>query len=563
MLWLQYADTIHHVPLYTCFGYLALDQAGAWLSDARRWRLGVIGGAVVLCILASYDFGLYLPILTAAAVWLSGRKLRDREVRPLLLVTAGAIVAAVIIKFALIAWATGPAHLVEDLLFQFEERATAKHSTNYKDGLWTIVLSRAWRFFTPLFFALIAVLMWSAWQRHKHGRAPVPLRPLFFFAAGAPFCLVFTQLLVEQYHPTLQIVPFYAVGFATLIVAMRNHARRAVRAGGLVVFGFLVAWQMRELIRFPKVLIEERDLHQVGAHLAEHDQRRYVLSNFLVDGPVRAYWRRHLVGLAALTEDEIDGFLRDRFARYGSEPIRFVEMRGAVDAFYDKLMFALLSGGGRWQWIAYPWNNRHKWRKRLGDRNEDLIEAVESRGVLEMSNARFRVYRFDAACGDRGWARQLAEDATEVDLGDPTSVRHKLHGFAASGPGPEGRAASLVAPRAVYEVQFTLQGLIDKPTGRFERRAAVQLHVLALPEGQVHVRVHGAPGESLTVALNGVTLGRAALDGSWQDLVFPVQLEAFESKRRLPYTTSPDIVVLTVDGGGGDVHVARVGNFAP
>ena len=564
MLWLQYADTLHHVPLYTCFGYVALDQAGAWLARPARWRLWLLGTMVALCVLASYDFGLYVPILTAAAVWLSGRSLRDRSTWPLVGSVVLGIGAAIIVKFALIAWASGPVHLVEDLIFQFEERATAKHSSNYREGLWTIAVSRAWRFFTPLFFAMVAILAYSAWRRRKTGTAPISLRPWWFLAAGLPFCLIFSQLLVEQYHPTLQLVPFYAVGFATVIVALRRHARRAVRVAGVLVFAFLIAWQVRELVRFPKVLIAERDLHEVGAHLATRDQRRFVISNFLVDGPIRAYWRRHLVGLVTLREEEIDAYLRAMFARYGSEPIRFVEMEGAVDAAYDKLMFALLSGSRRWAWIAYPWNNRHKWRPRIGKLNDDLVKAVVSRGVLELTNARFRVYRFDPHTGDRGWARDLSDAGTELDLGDPISVRHKLYGLGPSGDGPDGRRASLLVGRDISDVRFTMQGLVDVPTARIDRRAAAQVHVLAGDDAALHVRIHGPAGASAAIELNGVAVGVVALNGAWQDVAFAVPAAALDETRRLPYLEAPDIVAFTITGdAAGPVHVAHVGSFAP
>lgn len=555
-LWLQYADTLHHVPLYTATGYFALDQVGLWLEDAKRRRLWAVAIAVTLCALASYDFIFYLPIMTAVAIWLGGRRLRERALRPLLAVVVGGLAAAVVIKFALIAWSVGPVHLVHDLIFQFEERATAKHATAYKSGLWPIVLARMSRFFTPLVFVLIVALLWSAWKRRTTGTAPLPLTPLAFLAGGLPFCVLFTQLLVEQFHPTLQLVPFYAVGAATVIVALRQHARRGLRVAGVALFVLLLGWQAREVARFPKVLVTERELAEVGAQLAKTDERRFVLSNFLVDGPVRAYWRRHLMGVPSMTEAYADEYLRDLFARYGSRPIRFVAFSDAPALAYDKLIYALMAGQRRWAWIADPYANRHKIEPKLEKMNEELLEAFTTRATLEFEHGRFAVYRIDVSAGDRGWAQPLADDAMAVDLGDPASIRHKLYGLAASATGPSGQAAARLEGRVENDVRFTMQGLVDEPTGRIDRRAAVQL---AVPSGAqaIAVQVAAPAGSTITVTLNGVSLGTATHPGGWHELTFPIVSAAFDEGRRLTDGgEASDIVAITASAD--DTWLSRV-----
>jgi hypothetical protein len=250
LLWLQYADTLHHVPLHRA-GYAALDQVGAWTERPARRRLAVILIATTLCALASYDFGLYLPIMTVAAVVWSGRRLRDRESWPVMMAVGAGLILGVVVKFALIAWAVGPVHLVHDLLFQFEERATARHSTNYTAGLMPIVSARLWRFFTPLFLVLLLAGPWLAWRRRRTGvDAPVALRPLVS-GGGVPFCVVFPQLLVEQFHP-------HAAVRAVLRGRVRRDHRRDARAcpagasaRGLVLAAFLPPGK-RELVRFPR-----------------------------------------------------------------------------------------------------------------------------------------------------------------------------------------------------------------------------------------------------------------------------------------------------------------------
>lgn len=561
LLWLQYADTLHHVPLYTALGYGALDQVGAWTERPARWRLLAILVATTLCALASYDFGLYLPIMTVAAVVWSGRRLRDRGSWPVLAAVGAGLVLGVVVKFALIAWAVGPVHLVRDLLFQFEERATARHSSNYTAGLVPVVFARLWRFFTPLFLVMVVVGPWLAWRRRRTGvEAPIALRPLGFLAAGVPFCVVFSQLLVEQFHPTLQFVPYYAVGFAAIIVAMREHARPAVRRAGLVLAGFLLAWQAREIARFPKVLLAESDLRAVGGHLAQVDDRRFVLSNFLVDGPVRYYWERHLLALPAMSDAAADGYFRDLFWRFGNRPVRFVAIEGAPEAAYDKLAFALLAGEKRWAWIASPFANRAKIRKRLTRMTDELMEAIEARGTVEFERGPFRVYRIDPAIGDRGWAMPVLDDVSAIQLGDPQAVRYKLYGFGPATVGADGVAAAALIGHEVSDVRFTMQGLVDVPAGH-EARGAVQLHVVGA-EAVVDVAVWSAGSGTLRVQLNGVELGEQRLVAGWQHVTYAVTAAAVDVARRVADAPgAPDIVALI--GGATELRVASISARLP
>ncbi len=561
LIWLEYADTVHHVPLYMAAGYLALDRAAAWLAEHRRHQLVTTAVAATLCALASYDFVFYLPIMTAMTIWLTGGRVRDRASWPILAAVAGGLVLAAVIKLTLIAWAVGPAQMARDVFFQFEERSTHRYSSSYIIGIVPVVLGRAIRFFTPLYVVLFGVAIWTLQRWRRDGRAPLPLAPLAFLAGGLPFCIVFTQLVVEQYHPVLQMLPFHAVGFATVIVLLRRHARPVVRAAGLALLAVLVGWQLREIARFPRALVEERDLREVGAHLARVDQRRFVLSNLLVDGPVRYYWNRHLIVVPYGSGDELDARLRDLFATYGAAPIRFVEYADAPRAAFDKLLLGHRATRRRWEWIGFPWVNRRRWLPLIVAANQELMEAVRRRGELELDNGMFRVYRIDPFAGDRAWAITPGSDATTVDLGAPDAVRAKLHGFAAAAPGPDGVAASAIVGHREYDVRFTMHGLVDVDTGRTTMRAAVQLHVLPDERAAIRIRIAGPPGARVGLALDGVDLGRAALTGGWQDVTtLALPAAALDRARRLDVAGgAPDILVFTVDGAAaGAVHVATV-----
>lgn len=560
LIWLQYADTIHHVPLYMATGYLALERGGAWLVDHRRHQLVTAAVASTLCALASYDFVFFLPVMTAATVWLTGGRVRDRASWPILAAVGVGLVAAAAIKLALAAWAVGPVQMLRDVIFQFEERSSDRHSSSYLFGIVPVVLGRSIRFFTPLYLVLLPATLWSAWRWRRDGRAPLPLAPLAFLAAGLPFCLIFTQLVVEQYHPTLQLLPFYAVGMATIIVLLRRHPRRAARAAGLALFAVLVGWQVREIARFPRVLVEERPLREVGAHLARVDDRRFVMSNLMIDGPVRYYWHRHLMGMVQGSQDELDRTLARLFTTYGAGPIRFVELDHAERTAFDKLLPVFAATRRRWEWIGFPYGNRRRWLPRVTAAVDELMAAVRRRGELELDLGSFRVYRFEPDDGDRAWATAIADDATTVDLGGAEAIRHKLHGFAPVAAGPGGVPASAIVGHADHALRFTMQGFVDDPTGTTTVRGAVQLHVVASDDAAVRVRLTGPAGTAIGLALNGVDLGRAPLTGGWQDVTLAVPAAAFAADRRLDLDTlARDVLAITVDGAAaGAVHVATV-----
>ncbi len=560
LIWLQYADTLHHVPLYMCAGYLALERASAWLADHRRHQLVTTAVATTLCALASYDLVFYLPVMTAMTVWLTGGRLRERGSWPILAAVGGGLVGAAFIKLALIAWAVGPVEMVRDVFFQFEERSTHRYSTSYIIGIVPVVLGRSIRFFTPFYFVLFGLAIWTASRWRRDGIAPLPLAPLAYLAGGLPFCIVFTQLVTEQYHPTLQLLPFYAVGSATLIVLLRRHARPALRVAGIALFAALLGWHLRELRRFPKVMVEERALREVGAHLAAVDDRRFVMSTLLVDGPVRYHWHRHLMGMPQGSLDELDRRLAFLFTTYGTRPIRFVELIGAERTAFDKMLLTFPATRRRWEWIAFPYGNQRRWQPRVTAGLEQLMEAVRHRGELEYENRTFRVYRFDPIDGDRAWAVAPGDDATWIDLGAPEAIRAKLHGFGPAASGPDGVAASAIVGHADREVRFTMRGLLDEPTSTTTVRAAVQLHALEDAGAAIRVRLAGPAGSSVTFALNGVDLGRAPLTGGWQDVTLAVPATAFATALRLDLTLSArDILSFTVDGApAGTVHVATI-----
>jgi hypothetical protein len=261
--------------------------------------------------------------------------------------------------------------------------------------------------------------------------------------------------------------------------------------------------------------------------------------------------------------DELDRQLRDLFAAQGPAPIRYVEYTGAADAVFDKLLMAYQATRRRWEFVGFPRGTRRIWHRRIVAAQAELAATVRRRGVLEYEGRTFRIFRFDVAAGDRGWATPLGDDATSVDLGAADSIRFKLHGFAASGPGPGDVPSAAIVGHADHAVRFTLRGLVDVPTGTTTVRAAVQLHVVPGDGAAVRVRVAGPVGGAVALAVNGVDLGKAPLTGGWQDITLPVPAAALEPERRLDLPTrSPDVLAVTVDGAPpGAVHVAAIASM--
>jgi hypothetical protein len=519
MIWLQYADTIHHVPVYWFFGTLAILFALRWVQAPSRGRLALVFVTTLLCDMASYDWFFFVPVLVAATIWLSGGKLRERKYWPLLLVVVAGTGGAVVLKLALVAWAVGPGTMLKDFLFQLEERATAKHSTDYRGAFWLILYHRAIRFFSPLVLLLFASQVLALVLRVLKRPAAwlPPPQPLLVLAAGVPFVGLFSQLLVEQYHPTLQFVPYYAVGGGAAVAWLWGSGVRYRRALAVLAVIIPVGWEMRELARFDKAYLERDDAQPVRAYLDANDHQLVVYTNSIIDAPFRYYFQRHGLGMAGVKSEGIALILDGFFADHGAdEPVHFLQFTNVEKTAFDKGIYALFAGDKAWSWIADPFGHRSEWEERVRVRDRSTVAVFEEMGKVVLTTPRMRVIRVSRADVDAYIVRCLGEaESPAVDFGESSSACHKLTGFRY----PEKYASggfSWTVERQRKNYRFTMQGLMQDGYGPIEREsiALVRVH----QGSRIALRaLTAAPGQDVEVTVNGHSCGKVAIGAEWTD----------------------------------------------
>ncbi|MEO7731362.1 MAG: hypothetical protein ABIY55_10340 [Kofleriaceae bacterium] len=501
LLFLQYADTIHHIPLYFSTGFACLWAAVRWLDTGRRGALVVVGLATWLCFLASYDFYFFLSIMIVATVKLRGAKILRGRGLAVILGFGLAALASIAVKNLLVIWAVGVPAWHRDVIYQFFERASGASSKSYKEMIADVVFWRLWRFGSPLLFAAVVVQLVGVIDRVR-GRAPsVSPRPLILLGAGLPFLLVFSQLVVEQYHPLLLILPFAAVAIAAMIQQVWTR----VPGLAIALIVLYLGWQGWQLRLLKKAFLEPADVAAVEKVLAG-DHHRIVLSNIFVDGPVRYLWNRHLFTL--------DPELPKLYAvleTYGADsPLTLVMLRHTYRHLYDKAMYSYFGTDRRLPWIARPDYFRNATKVRFDARDKAFADALDGVGTIAYESRDMIVRTVSEADLDRHQRALLPPTTPRViDFETVASEPYKLRGIGAHVAGtPALPGYASLSPRTPARIQLTLQGFKNPAIGPPIRTSALRLR---LPPGRdlqlsLEVSTHVA-NQAVTVKLNGHALG--------------------------------------------------------
>jgi len=503
LLFIQYADTVHHIPLYFSTGFACLWATVRWLDGGRRRALAAVAIATFFCFLASYDYYFFLSIMLLATVrFRGGRWLRGRGLAVILVFGFGAL-ASIVVKNLLVIWAVGVDEWHRDIVYQFFERATAANSRNYKQFIADIVFWRLWRFATPLFFAAVIVQLVGVldWVR---GRAPtVSPRPLILLGAALPFMFVFSQLVVEQYHPMLLLLPFAAVAMAVMIRSVWTR----VPVLAIALMALYLGWQGWQLRLFKKAFLRPADVAAVDKVLAG-DHHRLVLSNIFVDGPVRYLWNRHLFSLAS---DALP--LYTTLETYGTDsPLTLIVLRHTNAHLYDKGIYAYFGGDRRLPWIARPDYYRNATKARFDATDRDVAEALDGIGKVVYESRDMIVRTVSTADLDQHQLAQLPPTTPRViNFETVASEPFKLRGVGPIIEGvPELPGYAWVFPRVPSRLVFTLQGFKYPEVGPPIRTSALRMRLPAGDDLRLWIDV-STPllGQAVTVKLNGQAIGGA------------------------------------------------------
>jgi hypothetical protein len=451
LLWLQYADTLHHIPLYTMTGYATLAAAVGWLDERRPRQLVWVGVATFFCFIASYDFYFYVPILLLGTIKLRRQRWLRGPGLAVILVLGFSGLLSIIVKNLLAIWAVGTHEWYKDLVFQFLERSTSRYARSYKEGFAQVMFWRGWRFFTPLYFACGAIQFVAVvdWLRGK--KPDLPLVPLLFLVAGLPFIYVFSQLFVEQYHTTLLLLPYAAVSLATVLVLAWSRSRAAAIALAVLYLG----WQGFQLKLFKKAFVRPDDIAAIDKIL-ERDKHNFVLTNITVDSPSRYYWNRYAF---SIIPDSLT--LRTKFEESGADsPLTIIQFKNLRRHAYDKWLYATFGGSRRWAWISRPDYYRTSWGREFDRVDRELDEQLAGLGTVVHESPELRVRQITLEQLDRFQRGRVSRaEVTLIDFEKPQSEPYKVSGFTSCQEAAEPIScdAFLHARVPGHEI-FTLQG---------------------------------------------------------------------------------------------------------
>lgn len=475
ILYLQYADTIHHVPLYWCAGFGALHAASRWLDNGKRSALvlGMLG--TVLCLLASYDFYFFLPVMLATTVVVHGERWRSRRVVTLLGTQVVALGLGVLVKLLLVIWAVGFRGFVNDMVFQFFERSTARHAEDYTGAFGPMLVGRVWRFFGPVFLVALLAQLGGLVDRWVRRRDAVVSSPLFVLLAGIPFLAIFTQLFCEQYHPTLQLLPYYAIGVGAFFAHLFTRPSPKAHAAAYAGLALCVTWQVIEVCRLRKAFVEPTDIAGVQKAL-EGDRRQQIFSNGLVDASTRYYWQRYAFGITLERELPI---MREMFDLYGHEgPFTIVEFMDSDRVAYDKGIYPFFAGERRWHWTGSPFYYRNEWRPRVDTIKARFAESAARVGTVTFVGKNIRTWTVTLDELDRRQRDAVPPGDTRfIDFETRAADRYKLYGFGPAEQYDRNHGFSWLQARIPRKLMFTLKGLRPRDLGEPIKTSALRVRL--------------------------------------------------------------------------------------
>jgi hypothetical protein len=391
-LWIQHADYLHHGPYAAFFGFGCVYFLVRALTDGSRRHLFASGAFLFLTYCSSYDYWIFIPLVLAlVTVHHYGGAFR-REVFRTLGFLAPFAVLAIVAKISTNVWVLGGVKpFLADLHYQTLEHTTDEIVRNtFADGVWPTLLGRTERYFSLLLLPLAAFwaivpLARRRWPDRVPALAQPLTNPLPLLLVALPFIAIFRELWVAQYYPFLTLLPFYAIGFAVVIVLLVHSAQVTVRlAGGALLLGLAVT-SIDEHVRFDKAFFDPaaiRTLRTQIDSLAPRGQR--VLTNHNLDAPYRYFFGRRIFAMILTEPFRIDSqvsFISDpRRSPFPSpERMLFVQHKNVTDEIFDKGYYNVLERYRLWEAWANPPRYRRFLDSLFADRDSQLVARLSRR----------------------------------------------------------------------------------------------------------------------------------------------------------------------------------------
>lgn len=402
-LWLQHADYLHHLPYAAFFGFGALYFLMRHLREGRPGFLAAAGVFVFLVFFSSYDFWFFEPLLIATMIIAHYRSVTWPAIR-VLGILAGCALLSMLFKWSTNAWALGGVHAwLQDLRYQALERATDKAvKVAYTAGIWPTLVGRVQRCFSLLLFPVTAFWLILPFVRHRMKALPdalsrPPANPLPLLLAALPFLVLFTELWIGQYYPTMLVLPFYAVGSAALVAVLLGVERPLAKAIGAALFVALLANSMAEDVTFKKAFFDRSAIRSLKAELDRVAQPgQQLLVDHVFDAAYRYYFNHNTVALILNPPSHFTGavsYYSDARRPRVAPPTGaiYVQHKRLAEEMYDKGYYYILGRAGLWG----PWGNPERYHDDLDrfitGRDSALTAAVAAAGGEKIAETDFYV----------------------------------------------------------------------------------------------------------------------------------------------------------------------------
>jgi ADP-heptose:LPS heptosyltransferase len=392
-LWIQHADYLHHAPYAAFFGFGSLYFLARYLREGNRGlHLAMAGVFLFFVYEASYDFWIFIPALMAMMTVAHYRTVFSVPVWRTLGILAGCAVFALMAKWATNIWVLrGFSNFLVDLRYQFAERATDDVTRTYwVSGIWPTTYGRVERCFSGLlfpvaiFWALIPLIKRRWGTRWTAVQSAGP-NPFWILAAAVPFLLIFTELFIGQYYPTLLILPFYAVAcaaFASLLL----HSGRIWRLVAIGMVAALFANAGNETLTFKKAFLSREMIRTLEPKLDSlAPPKQVVLTNHVFDAAYRYYFHRNSVAMVLYppmrANVALEYYADPKRPRYAtSAGAIFVQHKHIKDELFDKGYYYIFSRYRLWRMWANPTLYRSFVDSLVVDRDSTLMSFVARLG---------------------------------------------------------------------------------------------------------------------------------------------------------------------------------------
>lgn len=436
LLWIQFADAMHQAPILFASGMTALAAVPVWVRGGPVAQRVALAVGTYVCFLTAYDYYFFLPIAALLTARILGVPLLSKRMLRLAVFVALSGAAAIVTKAIFVTGALGWKGFLEDVHFQFLERATTKFSPDYRSGFVIILLLRWSMYFTPVVFIVAAALLVRLARRVRLASVRAflvgdqtlsedPASILILLAAGLPFILVFSELAVEQVLPSQVMIPFFAVGCGHALSWLRRERVE------FATLGMFVAWQLAFMVRIPKTFLDRDATEKIAAYLRANDNADFLVTNLMSDGPIQYFFDRHLHMPPELPEQAPEAYME--IASRNGGVVHAVYYDDPGTRLIDKSLWYLLPRKSQWALLGSPYLFREQALGVIAEWDRGVLAALRRSGTEVLTLPGVHVFRIatDVDARRRAARAKLATmpPTRVIDFGVPAADVHKLSGF--------------------------------------------------------------------------------------------------------------------------------------